>query len=89
MRRYTITYHAPSYGLFSYIDENRTSYSSALGVTYRSKNKRRTVKASSLKDSSSTLEAAVNHNAFPNSYADFKLLLSTCKLFCISVFTDQ
>jgi len=57
-----------------------TSYGQSVGMIYRSKSKRRTAKASSWKDSS-TLEAAVNHNAFPNCCTDIKVLISTCKLF--------
>jgi len=65
-----------------------TSYGQSVGMIYWSKSKRRTVKASLWKDSS-TLEAAVNHNAFLNCCTDLKLLISTCKLFYISVFTDK
>jgi len=65
-----------------------TSYEQNVGMIYRSKSKRRTAKASSWKDLS-TLEAVVNHNAFLNSCTDLKLLISTCKLFYISVFTDK
>jgi len=65
-----------------------TSYGQSVGMIYRSKSKRHTAKASSWKDSS-TLEAAVNHNVFPNCCLDLKLLISPCKLFYISVFTDK
>jgi len=65
-----------------------TSYGQSVGMVYRSKSKRRTAKASSWKDSS-TVEAVVNHNAFPHCCTDLKLLISTCKLYYISVFTDK
>jgi len=65
-----------------------TSYGQSVGMIYRSKSKRRTAKASSWKGSS-MLEAVVNDNAFANCCTDLKLLISTCKLFYISVFTDK
>jgi len=51
-----------------------TSYGQSVGMIYRSKRKRRTAKISSWKDSS-TLEDAVNHNAFPNWCTDLKLFI--------------
>jgi len=40
VRRYIITYYTASHDLFSFVDENRITYSFALGMIYRSKNKR-------------------------------------------------
>jgi len=59
----------------------------ALEMVYKSKNRRRTVKALSSKDSSSMLEAAVNHNAFPKQLYWFQTLVIYLLANCsVSVF---
>ena len=88
VRTYIIVYSTP-YRLFLFVAENRLTYSSRTWNDLQEQKKKTHRKTSSWKDSSSTQEAAVNHIAFPNCCRDSKLLISTCKLFYISAFTDN
>jgi len=88
MRTYIIVYSTP-YRLFLFVAENRLTYSSRTWNNLQVQKQKTHRKSLSWKDSWSTLEAAVNHNGFPICCTDLKQLISTCKLFYISVFTDK